>query len=108
VMPGTLTRPSLVMALRAFFSLREWTIAPPAGIPVSPVSTSESELSDPSSSAVTFLETGSSSGSSSIRGFDMLGGMSVMVEKLADWRCGLFGYFKNISCATQPGRILRL
>jgi hypothetical protein len=30
------------------------------------------------------------------------------MEKLADWRCGLFGYFKNISCATQPGRILRL
>ncbi len=73
------------MDFRAFFSLREWTTAPPAGIPLSPVSTSESELSDPSSSAVTFL-VGSSSGSSSIRGFDMLGGMSE-VDKLAGWRC---------------------
>jgi hypothetical protein len=51
-------------------------------MPLSPVSPSESELSDPSSSAVTFF-VGSSSGSSSIRGFDMLGGMSV-AEKLAD------------------------
>lgn len=80
MIPGTLTRPSFAIDLRAFFSLRECTIAPPAGIPPSPVSTSESELSDPSSSAVTFLEMGSSSGSSSIRGFDMLGGY-VWVEK---------------------------
>lgn len=74
VMPGTLVRPSFAIDFRAFFSLRECTIAPPAGSP-SPVSTSESELSEPSSSAVTVL-VGSSSGSSSIRGFDMLSDMA--------------------------------
>lgn len=72
VIPGTLVKPSLAIDLRAFFSLREWTIAPaPAGRP-SPASASDSELSDPSSSAVTCF-VGSSSGSSSMRGFDMLG-----------------------------------
>lgn len=83
MIPGTLVRPSFAIDLRAFFSLRECTIAPPEGmLPSSPASTSESELSDPSSSAVTFL-VGSSSGSSSMRGFDILGGMSG-VGTLAD------------------------
>lgn len=81
VMPGTCFKPSLPMAFRAFFSLRLWTAtAEPAGIvasPPSPASLSESdELSSPASSAVAppFLVSGSSSGSSSILGFDIVGG----------------------------------
>lgn len=98
MIPGTLVRPSLAIDLRAFFSLREWTIAPPAGRPLSPVSTSESELSDPSSSAVTFF-VGSSSGSSSIRGFDMLGGTSA-VEKVSRLTLSdLCEDFNILSCA---------
>lgn len=82
VIPGTFVRASLEINLRAFFSLREWTIWVPPVAPPSPVSISESEpLSDASSSAVTFL-VGSSSGSSSIRGFDMMGIMSG-IEELA-------------------------
>jgi hypothetical protein len=105
VIPGTLVRPSLAIDLRAFFSLREWTIVPPAGRPLSPVSTSESELSDPSSSAVTFF-VGSSSGSSSIRGFDMLGGASAMANVSRLTLCGhyLLEFRNSVVCA-EPRRI---
>ena len=74
VMPGTCFRPSLPIALRAFFSFRLWTAtADPAGIEASPSpapSASESDELD-ASSAWVFL-VGSSSGSSSILGFDMM------------------------------------
>jgi hypothetical protein len=89
VMPGTCFNPNLPIAFRAFFSLRLWTAtAAPAGMFASPSpvgSGSESEELD-ASSAVVFL-VGSSSGSSSILGFDILGpvreGDSVRTRKLA-------------------------
>lgn len=76
VMPGTCFNPSLAIDFRAFFSLREWTwIDDPAGIPASasPVTascSSESELLEASSTSAPFFA-GGSSGSSSIRGFDI-------------------------------------
>ena len=72
LIPGTCFNPSLAIALRAFFSLRECTVTLDPGMtPASPVSTSESELLDASSTSAPFLA-GGSSGSSSIRGFDIL------------------------------------
>ena len=76
MMPGTCFSPNFEMAFRAFFSLREWTATEaPAGMPASPsppaASTSDSELSDASSTSTPFLF-GSSSGNSSMRGFDMM------------------------------------
>ena len=71
VMPSMCFRPSLVMALRAFFSLREWTATEePAGTLTSPSSPSDSSL-DSSSSIWTFFFSGSS-GSSSMRGLAIL------------------------------------
>ncbi len=72
VMPGTRVRCSFSMALRAFFSLREWITADePAGRPASAASASDSSLeSSSSSSTVGFLV--SSSGSSSTRGSAIL------------------------------------
>lgn len=77
VIPGTCFKPSFAIDLRAFFSLREWTWIPepdgssvsPAS-PASPASTSETELLEASSTSVALLA-GVSSGSSSIRGFDI-------------------------------------
>jgi len=72
VIPSTRVRCSFSMAFRAFFSLREWmTAVEPAGALASPASISESSLlSSSCSSTVAFL--GSSSGSSSTRGFAIL------------------------------------
>ena len=72
VIPGTCFKPSFAIDFRAFFSLREctWTDEPAPG-PASPVSTSESELLDASSTSAPFFA-GGSSGSSSILGLDML------------------------------------
>lgn len=86
VMPGTCFNPSFAIDFRAFFSLREWTwIEDPAGIPVSPSApaasgSSESELLDASSTSAPFFA-GGSSGSSSIRGFDMVRRKSLFEEK---------------------------
>ena len=103
VMPGTLVRPSFMINLRDFFSLREWTMAPPAGRPSPSPSTSESESSDPSSSAVTFL-VGSSSSISSMRGLDMLGGFC-QAKELAG-RCWqgqlpIYEYFVCAPCSNE-------
>ena len=69
LMPGTCFRPSLAIDFRAFFSFLECTVTvEPAGIPPSPASTSESELLEASLTSAP-LPMGSSSGSSSIRGF---------------------------------------
>lgn len=88
VIPGTLVKPSLAIDLRAFFSLREWTtVVLPAGI-LSPVSSSESESSDPSSSAVAFFSGTSSSGSSSTRGFAILNELSLRKEISEFELCG--------------------
>lgn len=81
VIPGTCFKPSLAIAFLAFFSLRECTATDePAEIPASPsppaASTSESELSEASSTSAPFLA-GGSSGNSSMRGFDIL----------ASWSC---------------------
>ena len=76
VMPGTCLSPSFPMDFLAFFSLREWTVTEdPAGMLESPSppaasASSESELLDASSTSAPFLA-GGSSGSSSMRGFDM-------------------------------------
>lgn len=69
VIPSTCFRPSLEIALRAFFSFLLWTATEaPAGMLASPASLSESsELS--SSTSATFLS--GSSGSSSTRGLAM-------------------------------------
>lgn len=94
VMPGTCLRPSLPIALRAFFSFRLWTAtAEPAGIEASPSpapsSFSESDESE-ASSAVVFL-VGSSSGSSSTRGFDILrnGTVQVYWRKRVSLKCSV-------------------
>ena len=75
VIPGTCFRPNLAMDFLAFFSLRECTVTlDPAGTPDSPsppASASESELLEASSTSAPFL-VGGSSGSSSMRGFDIL------------------------------------
>lgn len=83
VMPWMRVKCSFSMALRAFFSLREWmTAVEPAGRLESPASISESELSSSScSSTVTFL--GSSSGSSSILGFAIFRGVCLVGRKIA-------------------------
>lgn len=79
VIPGTCFRPSLAIDFRAFFSLRECTCTEdPAGIPDSPSppatsGSSESELLEASSTSAPFF-VGGSSGSSSIRGLDIVGG----------------------------------
>ena len=79
VMPGTCFKPSFAIDFLAFFSFRECTVTDdPAGMPDSPPSpvaaspSSESELLEASSTSAPFLF-GGSSGSSSIRGFDILG-----------------------------------
>ena len=71
VIPVTCFKPSLAMALRAFFSFLEWiwTVEPPG--PAASTSGSESELLDASSTSAFFV--GSSSGSSSILGLAMVG-----------------------------------
>ena len=77
VIPETCFSPSLAMDFRAFFSLRECTVTDePAGTPDSPSppapsSASESELLEASSTSAPFLA-GGSSGSSSMRGFDIV------------------------------------
>ena len=75
VIPGTCFKPNFAIDFLAFFSLREctWT-EDPAGMPdsASPVaSTSESELLSASPTSAPFLA-GGSSGSSSMRGFDIV------------------------------------
>lgn len=71
VMPSMCFSPSLAMALRAFFSLREWTATEePAGTFTSPSSFSDSSL-DSSSSICTFFFSGSSA-ISSMRGLAIL------------------------------------
>ena len=77
VMPGTCFNPSFAIDFLAFFSLRECTVTlDPAGMPDSPSppaasASSESELLEASSTSAPFL-VGGSSGSSSMRGFDIL------------------------------------
>lgn len=69
VMPWMRVRCSFSMALRAFFSLREWmTAVEPAGRLESPASISESELSSSAPSSTETFLVGSSSGSSSTLG----------------------------------------
>lgn len=95
VIPGTCFRPNLPIAFLAFFSLRLWTAtAEPAGMlasPSPPASLSESDELD-ASSAVVFL-VGSSSGSSSILGFDMMGGLSIQ----GTMPSGLFQYASQLN-----------
>lgn len=68
-MPWMRVRCSFSMALRAFFSLREWmTAVEPAGRLESPASISESELSSSAPSSTETFLVGSSSGSSSTLG----------------------------------------
>ena len=78
------------MALRAFFSFREWTVTvdPAPGPPLSPASISESELLDASSTPAFVV--GASSGSSSILGFDMA--ERCAVNMLADGKDSVYNH----------------
>ena len=96
VMPGTCFNPNFAIDFLAFFSFRECTVTlDPAGMPESPSppatsASSESELLEASSISAPFLA-GGSSGSSSIRGFD------IVDQKRTDaWLSAhLLQYFKN-------------
>src|SRR5204863_744782 len=89
VIPGMCFSPNFAIALRAFFSLRECTVTvEPAGMAVSPAaSASDSELSDASSTSAPSL--GGSSGSSSMRGLDIMDLFSRQLEFQSQLRKGL-------------------
>lgn len=116
-MPWMRVRCSFSMALRAFFSLREWmTAEEPAGRLESPASISESELSSSAPSSTETFLVGSSSGSSSTLGLAIFrdcllllrvrGGLVSSVKSLVEllgsierWRQER-SFFHNF----QPGR----
>lgn len=94
-MPWMRVRCSFSIALRAFFSLREWmTAVEPAGRLESPASISESELSSSAPSSTETFLVGSSSGSSSTLGLaifatvfcfcEVWGGMVSSVKSLVE------------------------